>query len=174
MVVFDADVFGALLAPDESDAPLQVDADGVLAFAISVQRVQTIGWREAESFESGGSSKFAEFAKRSILNLDRQLARRLAIPDFLGILVGETLNHISSVTYLRFSSIGCESSGCAVCTKESHAQGAKPTSLGGAALISQPLFFLSCASAARLKRQHELRHGLLPSGSESANEGNDP
>lgn len=121
MIVFDADVFGALLAPDESDAPLQVDADGVLAFAISVQRVQTIGWREAESFESGGSSKFAEFAKRSILNLDWQLARRQAIPDFFGILVGETLNHISSVTYLRFSSIGCESSGWAVGTKESHA-----------------------------------------------------
>ena len=47
VVVFDADVFGALRTPGEGDAPLVVDADGVAVPVVSQQGVKAVGWREA-------------------------------------------------------------------------------------------------------------------------------
>ncbi len=97
MVVFDSDLLGALNAPGEGDAPLIVDADGVLALAISLQGVKSVGGRETQGFEGVDGGKFTEFAKGFVLNARRQLARALAVPDSLGFLVRETLNHAANV-----------------------------------------------------------------------------
>ena len=74
VVVFDADVFGALRTPCEGDAPWVVDADGVAVLAVSQQGVKAVGWREAESFKSGRGGKLAELAQRPVLNVGWQLA----------------------------------------------------------------------------------------------------
>lgn len=74
MVVFDADVLGALRPPCEGDAPLVVDADGVAVLAVSQQGVKAVGWRESESFKGGRGGKFAELAQRPVLNVGWQLA----------------------------------------------------------------------------------------------------
>jgi len=45
MVVDDLDIFGIAVAPHEADAPLSVDANRVLADAISFQRLELIAGR---------------------------------------------------------------------------------------------------------------------------------
>ena len=60
VVVFDADVFGALRTPCEGDAPWVVDADGVAVLAVSQQGTKAVGWGEAESFKGRRGGKFAK------------------------------------------------------------------------------------------------------------------
>lgn len=106
VVILDSDFLRPLRSPLEGDAPLVADADGVFVFSVAQERVQAVGWRKAECFKGRGSGEFAELPQGSILNLRRQLARPLAIPDFLGFLVREALNHDKIWRYFRFPSIG--------------------------------------------------------------------
>lgn len=74
MVIFDADVFGALRAPDEGDAPLVVDADGMAVLAVALQGVESVGWREAECFKGRCGGEFPEFAQGPVLNVGWKFA----------------------------------------------------------------------------------------------------
>jgi hypothetical protein len=69
MVIFDGDVFGPLRAPDEGDAPLVVDADGMTVLVVALQGVESVGWREAECLEVRRGGEFAEFAQGPVLNV---------------------------------------------------------------------------------------------------------
>ncbi len=59
VVIFDADVFRPLYTPEECDAPLVVDADGVAALTVSQQGVKSVGWWEAKRFKSRCGGEFA-------------------------------------------------------------------------------------------------------------------
>ncbi len=74
VLVFDADVFGALRTPCEGDAPWVVDADGVAVLAISQQGVKAVGWRETESSKCGRGGMFAELAQCPVLDVGWQFA----------------------------------------------------------------------------------------------------
>jgi hypothetical protein len=41
--------------PDKADAPLPIDADGVLTLSVAVQRVQVVSWDGAQLIQSFGS-----------------------------------------------------------------------------------------------------------------------
>ena len=45
VVIDDLDLLGVLAGPTEADAPLVIDADGVLATAIALQGLQPVAWR---------------------------------------------------------------------------------------------------------------------------------
>ena len=59
MVVADLNVFGLVVSPFEADAPLFVDADGVLAFAVALECFELIAGRDAEIIEFVGSVEHA-------------------------------------------------------------------------------------------------------------------
>lgn len=54
MIVNNIDLIGMAVLPDETDPPLCIDADAVLAPAISLQGLQPVARREAQKGQLGG------------------------------------------------------------------------------------------------------------------------
>ncbi len=63
MIVGDFHVVRVLAVPSKADAELVVDADTVVASAVSFQCFESIAWREPQFFESRGGFKLSEFAE---------------------------------------------------------------------------------------------------------------
>ena len=89
MVVDDLDLVGIVLAPDETDPPLLIDADRVPAFPIPLECFQPICRRHAQVFESPRIVEKTQLSKGDILNVRRQLAVSVARPDSRGLVVME-------------------------------------------------------------------------------------
>jgi hypothetical protein len=62
VVVNDFDRIRACFAPDEADPELVVDANPVLAMAVSPKLLQTVAWRDAQIVETGCGIKDGELA----------------------------------------------------------------------------------------------------------------
>ena len=54
MIIDNCDFFCSLWCPDEGDAPLSVDADGVVAFEVAFERFESVVRWYFEVLESGG------------------------------------------------------------------------------------------------------------------------
>nr|WP_304595633.1 hypothetical protein [Opitutus sp. ER46] len=54
MIVYDFNVFGISASPPEADSPLVVNADAVLSFACSTQRLEAISRRHFKELEFDG------------------------------------------------------------------------------------------------------------------------
>jgi hypothetical protein len=98
VVVGDLDVDRAGGCPGEADAPLVVDADTVLPFATPVQLLEAIAGRDPQVVDCLRSVEDQQFAVRNPLEVGAELADVIAIPDELGLLVRERLDHSQSIT----------------------------------------------------------------------------
>jgi len=63
MIVDDLDFMRSVCSPDETDAPLIVDADAVPAFPVCSERFQPIARRDSEFVKVDGSGKLIELPK---------------------------------------------------------------------------------------------------------------
>jgi len=63
VVVNDFNVFWSSFRPDEAEPELVVDADAVLAMAVSAKRLQAIAWWDLEIVEASGGIKDGELAE---------------------------------------------------------------------------------------------------------------
>ena len=68
----DFDIVRAIRLPAEADAPLVVDADGVLAFAVAFVGFQSVAWRDGEVVEFGDCVKLSEFPQGNTLDGRRE------------------------------------------------------------------------------------------------------
>jgi len=93
VVVHDLHVVGAPAVPDEADSPLGVDANGVLAGAISAKLLQAIARRRAQVAKVLGVVQVQQLAPGSSLDVQRQLPRDFAAAETLGLPVGKRLDH---------------------------------------------------------------------------------
>ena len=75
MVVDNGDILGAGQGPAKDDAPLVVDADGVLACPPPFQRLQPIARRDAQIGELAGEAELNQFSAGDGLDGGRQLGR---------------------------------------------------------------------------------------------------
>ena len=71
MVVYNFHFMRAVLHPDEADAPLVVDSDGMLALAVAFQCFQSIAWRNSEMFQFCHRMKLHKLSKRCALEVRR-------------------------------------------------------------------------------------------------------
>lgn len=74
MVVDDLHPVGAVLSPDEAEAPLVVDADTVLALAVGAESFESVGGRNTEVVEFKGGVQHAKFSPGDLLDLRREPA----------------------------------------------------------------------------------------------------
>ena len=58
------------VCPEKAQAPLTVDADAVLAFAIVFKSLETVSWRYLQVIENCGPIQLCELAKSRALNVD--------------------------------------------------------------------------------------------------------
>jgi hypothetical protein len=93
MVVRHFDIMSIAFIPAETDAPLVVDTDAVLAAAIARKRLQPICWRDAEIIQTFSDIKLNQLAPRDPVQLRRKMAQELALKQPLSASVPKRLNH---------------------------------------------------------------------------------
>lgn len=98
MVIDDLNVIGIAAFPDEADAPLLVDPDAVLSFAVMMQRLQVVGRRDAQGLKEARGIQHHELDRRCSLNGLRQLAGKAPKEEFLGLFAFERLDHRNIVS----------------------------------------------------------------------------
>jgi hypothetical protein len=74
MIVDNLDFVGIPFSPLETDTPLIIDADAVLARSIPAQLLQPIGWRASQVLQCSGVVEHAQFTQSDLLDIIRQFA----------------------------------------------------------------------------------------------------
>jgi hypothetical protein len=69
VVIDDFDFMGTICFPEETDAPLVIDADRVLAFPVALESFQTIAGWDREVVEFGDGVKLGEFPQGNTLDV---------------------------------------------------------------------------------------------------------
>lgn len=88
MVIDDLDVLRPAVVPDEAYAPLVVDADAVLAGAVSPERLQAVAGRGGEIAKFDGIVQHLQLTLRHVLDVPKP-SGLLALVKRLGILAPE-------------------------------------------------------------------------------------
>lgn len=61
MIVNNFDIARAIRAPHKADAPLLIDANAVLAFAVPRQSLEMVAWGRLQKLQSRGSCQLCQF-----------------------------------------------------------------------------------------------------------------
>ena len=93
MVVDDLDIVCVSGSPAETDPPLLVDSDAVLAGATSFEFLEAVARRDPEVVEDARSIEHAELSESGPLNVGAQLPYREALEEAFGVAATETLDH---------------------------------------------------------------------------------
>lgn len=93
MVVHDLNVVGISRSPSETDSPLSVDANAVLASSIPLQPFELVTWRYPKVIENRGCIEYPEFAERYSLHLRAQLLDGQSPEEVFSVSIPEALDH---------------------------------------------------------------------------------
>jgi len=83
VVVNDSYVVGVALLPAETDAPLVVYPDTVLALALTLEGLEAIGGRHPEVLKALGPIEHPELSQSATLEVRREPANRLPVEERL-------------------------------------------------------------------------------------------
>jgi hypothetical protein len=72
VVIDNFDFMGTVRFPAEADAPLVIDADGVLAFPLALERFKAIAGRDGEVLQFGDGMNLGEFPQGCALDVRRK------------------------------------------------------------------------------------------------------
>lgn len=97
MVVHDFNLKRVALAPYETDAPLVVDPNTMLALSVSPQAFQPVPRRGGQIAESRGKMELVKLSPRAALNR-LEPAHRFSAEQALGVAAPEGADH-SSILY---------------------------------------------------------------------------
>ena len=98
MIIDDLNVRGVTVTPPETDPPLLVDPDAVLAFAIAFQSLELIRAWNQKVLQISSRIKLLQLHQRPLLNVARKPLGVLATPDSLSLLATKGLDHLEIVT----------------------------------------------------------------------------
>jgi hypothetical protein len=94
VVVSDFNVKGISVFPSETDSPLIVDADTVLARTVTLQSFQTVAGWDPQILQLDSIFKEPQFPPRRFEHITGKTLYPLSVPDTLGTPVPEALDHI--------------------------------------------------------------------------------
>jgi hypothetical protein len=98
MIVGDPDLVCMVVFPDEDDPPLLVDADAVICAQVSGEFFKTVAGWDAKMVQFRGCMKLIQFDLGACLDFSRQLATGFEIKNLSGSCIGETFDHIVTIT----------------------------------------------------------------------------
>jgi hypothetical protein len=98
VVIDDFHVVDVTFDPSEADTPLIVDPDAVLAFAVALERLKTIGWRNSQIIKGEGIAEHTQLAPGHGLDIGRQAPGRRSAPDLFRFPVGKGSDHGATIT----------------------------------------------------------------------------
>ena len=93
MIVDDLDVMRVSSEPAETDAPLIVDSDAVLASPVPGEFLKTVRRRDAEVEEARRGIKHDQFSEGNSLKVRRHSANPLPFEKALGVGVAKAADH---------------------------------------------------------------------------------
>ncbi len=93
MVVGDFDLVGLAICPAEAKPVFVVDADAMLALAVSCECLQPVPRRDFKVVERGGGLELGEFTEGDLMERRRQLGGALAEPELLRGAASEGRDH---------------------------------------------------------------------------------
>ena len=93
MVVGDGNVVGCIGFSAEADAPLIVDADGMLAFSVSLEGFESVAGWEVDRIEVGHRVELGELSQRDALDARRKIAGFSLAEECFGVFAGERSDH---------------------------------------------------------------------------------
>jgi hypothetical protein len=94
MVIYDFYVLDAAVRPNETDAVFVIDANGVPAFAVTLERFEPVARRNPEIVQFFCDIELLEFAQGYLLDVGRQTRRFFALMDFFCGFATEGKNHL--------------------------------------------------------------------------------
>ena len=98
VIIDDLDVKGVTLTPPETDPPLLVDPDAVLALAIAFQSLELIRARNRKILQVSSGVQLLQLHQRPVLNVARKTLGVLATPYPFGFLPSKGLDHAGILT----------------------------------------------------------------------------
>jgi len=98
MIISNFNLVDPIFPPDETDAPLFVDADAVLPLSRAAQQLKAIGRRYAEIIQCFRIVKHDQFSFSNALYVTRQLFGKTAGEYFLRLFAGKRLDHGNIIT----------------------------------------------------------------------------
>jgi hypothetical protein len=94
MIINNLNIVRIALAPNETNAPLAVDANAVLAFSAAFQRFQPVSRRHNQFAQFRGGMKRKQFPPRGPLNRWRQPAGQFRPKNPLCLRTGKAGDHV--------------------------------------------------------------------------------
>lgn len=88
------DFMSVAVLPLETDAPLIVDSDAMLSFAISLQFLQVVRGRNLQVVQVFGVVDHAKLTKGHLLNVYGQFPRSLSAVNLFSFFILERLDHL--------------------------------------------------------------------------------
>src|SRR6185312_551639 len=98
VAIDDLHVVGVTIGPSETDAPLVVDPDAVLAIAAALQGFEPVCRGSARIIQHSGIAEHAQLATRHELDIRRQAPGWRSAPDLFRFPVGKVPDHGSTIT----------------------------------------------------------------------------
>ena len=95
-------VVGVVILPAEADAPLLIDADAELSFAVSFECFETVRRRDAEVVEVTRLVQHRKLVQSPLLNLGRQFSRVQRGPQPFRLFIAKAFDHIPQPTVFPF------------------------------------------------------------------------
>ncbi len=93
VVIDNLNLVRAVGLPLEAEAPLLVDADGVLAFAVSLEGFEPVSGWDVEVVEFGDGVELGELAQRHAQECGREFAGLPVLEESGGFPAGEGVDH---------------------------------------------------------------------------------
>ena len=93
VVIDDFDFVGSVCFPAEADAPLVIDADGVLAFPVALERFEAVAGRDGEVVEFGDGVNLGEFPQGNALDVRRERPGFPVLEEDGGLPASEGADH---------------------------------------------------------------------------------
>ncbi len=96
VIVGNFHVIAVAIAPDKADAPLSIDSDGVLPFAVSSQRLQLISRRRGQDAQFRRGMKLEEFPQGDAFD-GAEAPAVMIMEKVLRLLRAKAPNHTPSI-----------------------------------------------------------------------------
>ena len=93
VVIDNLNLVRAVGLPLQADAPLLVDADGLLAFAVSLEGFEPVSGWDVEVVEFGDGVELGELAQRHAQECGREFAGLPVLEESGGFPAGEGADH---------------------------------------------------------------------------------
>lgn len=97
MIINNFHVVSVAILPNKTDAPLLIDANRMLPFAIPVQRFQLISGRGCQNRERRCGMKLQQLPESNSFK-GAEAFRAVVVEKLLGVLGAEALDHLFNVT----------------------------------------------------------------------------